>query len=275
MSPDQDDENFARLVGTLGPHLGEIVVIGGWAHRLFRSHPLAQRVRYSPLFTRDADIALPAAIRIDEQSLRERLVAGGFREEILGEERPPVTHYHLGKSDEDSGFYCEFLTPLIGPAQGRDGARRATTAIGGVTTQRLRYIDVLLVEPWTVSVPGTPEGTKVLIPNAVSFLAQKLLINRKRKPTERAKDVLYVHDTLELFGGSLVELRKIWADVVSPALGPRLASRTISAGQGLFSEVTNVARKAALIAPDKRLTAEVLVEACRFGIHAIFVRLSR
>jgi hypothetical protein len=33
------------------------------------------------------------------------------------------------------------------------------------------------------------------------------LISGKRKPRERAKDVLYIHDTLELFGGSLQELR--------------------------------------------------------------------
>lgn len=53
-----------------------------------------------------------------------------------------------------------------------------------------------------------------MVANPVCFIAQKLLISGKRPPRERAKDVLYIHDTLELFGGSIPELRALWIDSV-------------------------------------------------------------
>jgi hypothetical protein len=40
----QDMENFAPLIEALHPWLDQVVVIGGWAHRLYRLHPLAQRL---------------------------------------------------------------------------------------------------------------------------------------------------------------------------------------------------------------------------------------
>ena len=33
---------FARLVEALEPWLDRVVIIGGWAHRLYRQNPLAQ-----------------------------------------------------------------------------------------------------------------------------------------------------------------------------------------------------------------------------------------
>lgn len=99
MNGTHDDEKFAMLLDALGPYLDRV---GGWAHRLFRHHPLAQPVPYLPLMTRDTDIAIPPGIRINEGSLRERLLAGGFSEAFLGDDRPPVTRYQL--SDDDAGF---------------------------------------------------------------------------------------------------------------------------------------------------------------------------
>ena len=87
-----DEEKFALLVDALGPYLDRVVIIGGWAHRLFRHHPLAQPVAYAPLMTRDTDIALAPGISPAPLTLRERLLSHGFREEFLGDDRPPVTH---------------------------------------------------------------------------------------------------------------------------------------------------------------------------------------
>lgn len=42
MSAERDDEKFAQLVDAIGPYLDRVVIVGGWAHRLFRQHPLAQ-----------------------------------------------------------------------------------------------------------------------------------------------------------------------------------------------------------------------------------------
>lgn len=40
MSAERDDDKFAQLVNAIGPYLDRVVIVGGWAHRLFRLHPL-------------------------------------------------------------------------------------------------------------------------------------------------------------------------------------------------------------------------------------------
>jgi hypothetical protein len=57
MAVQSDVEYFARLVDALEPWLDQVVIIGGWAHRLYRQHPLAQPLDYEPLGTFDTDIA--------------------------------------------------------------------------------------------------------------------------------------------------------------------------------------------------------------------------
>jgi len=99
------------------------VIIGGWAHRLYRLHPYAQAVEYAPLTTLDTDVALPTGLRATTVDIRQGLLAQGFSEEFLGDDRPPATHYRL--RDEASGFYAEFLTPLLGSSHDRANTRRA------------------------------------------------------------------------------------------------------------------------------------------------------
>ena len=59
MAVQSDVEYFARRVDALEPWLDQVVIIGGWAHRLYRQHPLAQPLDYEPLGTFDTDIAVP------------------------------------------------------------------------------------------------------------------------------------------------------------------------------------------------------------------------
>jgi hypothetical protein len=54
-----DLANFARLIDSIEPWLDQVVIIGGWAHRLYRLDPSARAVEYPPLTTLDADVALP------------------------------------------------------------------------------------------------------------------------------------------------------------------------------------------------------------------------
>jgi hypothetical protein len=111
--PDTPDAiHFARLIDTLHPWLNQVVVIGGWAHRLYRLHPLAQAVDYEPLGTFDTDVAVPPQLPATDKDIRQRLLENNFREELSGETQPPVAHYYV--ASEDSAFYAEFLTPLIG-----------------------------------------------------------------------------------------------------------------------------------------------------------------
>ena len=45
------------------------------------------------------------------------------------------------------------------------------------------------------------------IANPVSFLAQKILIHGRRNRQDRAKDILYMHDTIETFAARVNELQ--------------------------------------------------------------------
>ncbi len=102
---------FAKFVEAVEPWLGRVVLIGGWAHRSYRLDRRARKLPYLPITTIDLDVAVPARLEVKESTIRERMLKAGFVEEFVGEDRPSATHYHYGK---ESGFYAEFLSPLIG-----------------------------------------------------------------------------------------------------------------------------------------------------------------
>lgn len=141
---DAELEPFVRLIEALEPWLEEVVLMGGWAHRLYCVDPRARRLAYPPLTTLDNDIAVPSKIEAKETSIRDRLLAAGFQEEFIGEERPPATHYHLAGQ---GGFYAEFLSPLLGSEYGRKGECKATRRVGGISSQQVRHIEILLLAP--------------------------------------------------------------------------------------------------------------------------------
>lgn len=68
-----DLEGLAKLLEALDPWLSQVVIVGGWAHRLFRYDPRAQSVSYEPLLTLDTDVAIPLTLDVREQDLRDRL----------------------------------------------------------------------------------------------------------------------------------------------------------------------------------------------------------
>jgi len=180
MNVNPEYASFARLVESLRPWLDQVVIIGGWAHRLYRLYPLAEPPQYEPLATLDADVALPRRLRVAGDEIYQRLRANGFEPEFLGHHRPPAAHYRL--TEPGIQFYAEFLTPLTGSAITRRGSQKATQRVGGISSQNLRYIEVLLAAPWSLTLspsngfPVTNEA-QVQITNPVSFLAQKILIH--------------------------------------------------------------------------------------------------
>jgi hypothetical protein len=231
---------------------------------------LAKSPNHPPLRTRDADLAFST----DENlagDVREALTKAGFTEEFLGEDSPPATHYRLG--DEDVGFYAEFLTPLVG-GDVKWGKRDTTASKAGITAQKLRYLDVLLVEPWSVRVGPqrqipTAADVDLLVPNPTSFVVQKLLIHSARPSHKKAQDVLYIHDTLELFGGSLGELRRLWGDEVRPGIAREWARRAEALARQLSAEVTDTIRDAARIPQDRTLSPENVRRALEYGLGEI------
>ncbi len=88
----EDMEAFARLVTALRPWLGQLVVVGGWAHRLHRLHPLAEPPDHLPLRTRDTDLAFSPDKAL-AGDVRTALTDAGFTEQLFGDDAPPATHY--------------------------------------------------------------------------------------------------------------------------------------------------------------------------------------
>jgi hypothetical protein len=82
------------------------------------------------LATFDTDVAMPAELPQQAESMRARVAASGFEEELIGDMRPPAIHYRLTAGS--TGFYAEFITPLIGNVNKR-GRRDATASIAGVS----------------------------------------------------------------------------------------------------------------------------------------------
>jgi len=222
--------------------------------------------------TLDTDIAVPTRLEVIDQDIRVRLVATGFEEERLGRDKPPATHYRLGASK--TGFYAEFLTPLSGGAHGRDGKPKTTRRIAGVVSQQLRHLEILLYAPWTVGVGrsnGFPVGDpkEIQVASPASFLAHKILIHSKRTRGKVAKDTLYIHDTLEIFGARIEEIRHEWETKIKPRIHPKSARKIERAENDLFGDVTDAIREAARMADSRKLSAEVVRERCSFGLKRI------
>ncbi len=133
-----------------------------------------------------------------------------------------------------------------------------TGQIAGVLVQKLRHLELLLNAPWEVTVApanGHPTSAprRVYVPNAAAFLAQKILIHDRRDRADKAKDILYIHDTIETFGGNLPAIREAWERNVKPALHARASREIASAATTYFQAATDTIREAAQIATGRNL----------------------
>jgi hypothetical protein len=264
-------EPFARFVEAIEPWLDEVALIGGWAHRLYRLDPRARTLTYVPLTTLGGDIAVPEKLRVEKTTVRERLLNAGFKEEFMGEGRPPATHYHYGPS---GGFYVEFLSPLTGGEYDRQRKHKATRELSGISSQRLRYIEILLIAPWEIEL-GEANGyqfkpaRKIRVANPASFLTQKILIHGERDHSDQAKDLLYMHDTIELFSDRLGELRGVYENEVRPQLHKNRISELNRAPEELFGKVNDTIREAARMASGRRLSSEALARTAFAGLREL------
>lgn len=270
----RDLEAFARAVEALGPYLDDLVFVGGWAHYLYTLMPEAAPLGFTPLTTDDADIAAPLRLRVRGKTIPELLIASGFEQRLSGDHTPPVSEYTLG--NEESGFYLEFLAPLEGGEVKRGGRVDVTTKVGGVTAQKLRHLDILLVQPWTVTLTAdngfpVPLPTTIRIPNPASYVVQKVLVLRKRHPRSQPKDVLYLHDTFAAFADAMPTIREAW-EALRPEMSPAHVRSFQTRARSLISGTSDLLRGAARIAADRPRppTPEMLFLGLRSGFAAGF-----
>ena len=266
-----DFSAFARLIAAVQPWLGQLVIVGGWAHRLYWHHPLAGPLSYAPLRTRDADMAFSLSERL-AGDIGAALRAADFTETLSSDHTPPVSQFALG--GEDQGFYAEFLAPLHGSGVTRKGTADATIARAGVTAQKLRHLDLLLTRPWSVRLtpvqhPSFTRPLDVRIANPASFIVQKLLIQKERPPRKQAQDALYIHDTLELFSAHLDELNALWNRSVHPMLPKPTANRVLRLAEQQFATVSDTIRAAARLPADRTLSPERFRAVCSLGLEEL------
>ncbi len=267
--PDSGEREFARLINCIEPWLSEVVIIGGWAYRLYSLTPQSQEPLHPLLMTLDADIAVPAGLG-SGGDIRERLVQDGFEEVRGGDDTPPQTHYQLSGS---SGFYAEFLSPLSGSEYDRGGKSKVTRRLGGVVSQQLRHLEIFLIAPWPLNLDeakGFPVGTpkQIRIANPVSFFAHKLLIHDRRASAKVAKDVMYIYDTLQLFGAGLNSLNQDWNTQFKDKLHARHIRKIESGAERIFGSVNDVIREASRL--HRGLSSEAIRESCFEGLKRVF-----
>ncbi len=214
--------------------------------------------------TEDADLAAPGALPIVGEPIPRRLEAAGFDRRLAGTNKLPVMKFVARDSD---GFYVELIAPLVGGSTDRRGMPRTVVQVGGATAQLLRHVELLLFEPWEIELG---EGVTVRVANPASYLVQKMLTRREGMGREKlGKDLLYVHDTLRMFGARLRELRPLGARVLAQ-LHPNHA-------KAFRGDIVFESARAELAAATARATgrpsppdAAAIVATCRVGFAQIF-----
>ncbi len=111
------------------------------------------------------------------------------------------------------------------------------------------------------------------IANPVTYLVQKILIHGKRGREDRAKDILYMHDTLEVFGARLVELHELWRNDIAGRLHLRSTRAALKASHVLFGHLSDDIRRSAEISAERALSPEAIREACSYGLSNVFKKV--
>lgn len=180
------------MLRALGPAAAEFVIAGGQAARLMRLHPLARRLEWEALLTRDVDLATREKGHLITLDLHASLEREGFAADlsVATEEVPPVTLYLFGESEVE----------LLVPERRVRRAGGTTTLVLGASAQKVADLEPLLLEPVEVVLPDV--GV-LQIPNPGAYVIQKVLTFSNRPDLSRkGKDGLYVHDILQLFNHS-------------------------------------------------------------------------
>lgn len=192
MTPEEMLAFLGHVARTVSDYLDRIVVVGGFAPVLYRYHPAMMATAADPPSTNDLDLAVPENLEIIAGvTLAARFKSARFTEVVAGPD-PPASQF-IPPLDWGPGLSVEVLTPLHGPPEDRKGRSRSVVTLqrgggGGIQAIRLRWIDLLLAEPWTVShdeVQAIPEGLALHVAHPAAYLAQKLLSSAE--PTRRSK----------------------------------------------------------------------------------------
>jgi hypothetical protein len=199
----EETEFLYQVLAAIRRHLEDFVLVGGFASYLYQFHERAKPAALSPLLTYDIDLASRGRISVrGGKTVHESLSEVGLIEEFTGNCTPPLAKYFpKGKTPP---MYVEFLTPLRGSENKRGAPDMTQKVQPDLSAQKLRFLDLLLKEPWEISTPSVPALRKrprlvVRIPHPSMFIMQKILISGRRANKSRAKDFAYIYQVLGFF----------------------------------------------------------------------------
>jgi hypothetical protein len=199
----EETEFLYQVLSAIRRNLEDFVLVGGFASFLYQFHERAKPAGLSPLLTYDIDLASRGRVSVrGGKSVHKLLLEIGLEEEYTGNCTPPMVKYF--PKDKTPSMYVEFLTPLHG-SENKRGVSDVTQKIQpDLSAQKLRFLDLLLKNPWTMntsSVPGLGKypNLVVKIPHPSMFIMQKILISGGRADKSRAKDFAYIYQVLGFF----------------------------------------------------------------------------
>jgi hypothetical protein len=191
---------FYRVLSAIRFNLTDFVLVGGFASYLYQFHERAKPTDLSALFTYDIDLASAEKISVrGGKSVHQSLLEMDLEEEFTGNCTPPLVKYF--PKDRKPSMYVEFLTPLRGSETKRGVPDITQNIQPDLSAQKLRFLDLLLKNPWTMntsSVPGLGKHPRLVvkIPHPGMFIMQKILISERRPGKNRPKDLAYIYQTL-------------------------------------------------------------------------------
>ncbi len=104
----------------------------------------------------------------------------------------------------------------------------------------------------------------------MSFIVQKLLIHERRSGDKKAQDLLYIHDTLELFARELDNLAALWRDDIRDALHDNWVQDLMRTTDAVFGTLNDPLRDAAKIPQDRELDPGRMQAMCFEALGEIF-----
>lgn len=240
---DGEYDRLLRTVATaLGPYLQDIVFIGGAASAFYRFHPMASSAAIAPLRTKDIDLASDVRLPIgDRPPLHELLQRAELEATLHGDATPPIMKFVRKGSGESAEV--EFLCPLAGRSRRSSSlSPRPTVIQDGITAQALRYVDILLFEPWRLPWQRIPDFSDLAsleplrMPNPASYVVHKILVleGERRSPPKREKDCYYIHEAAVLFREATHELSPL-LERLRMKMPKRWYSRFIREAKHLFA----------------------------------------
>ncbi len=198
--------------------------------------------------------------------LSEALKAARFEEVPRGVTTPPSIIYRA-----PGGDYVQFLCRRTGAQGGRSGSRAHVEKAYGLVAESLTHVEILAFESWEFDLPGEDDVLKARVVHPACFILQKGLISESRSLGERAKDLLYVHDTLRLFDPA--ELRGTAQQALEHlSKGERRKfahwrKATLQSDAGIAHSAAGIANASAR---SGRLTGDVVRETCSLGLELLF-----